>query len=155
MIKAGGALLSFMLVGAALAAGTAGLHAARPATSRTVFISAKRPWTDTGVRVTRGHTFRVTATGSVAWQPGRRKVAPDGLRFVNYVCASAQYGKFPFEARGLNCWGLIGRIGTTDVPFPVGSRLTLKSPSSGKLYLGFNDNVYSDNSGGFTAHVSR
>ena len=52
---------------------------------------------------------------------------------------------------------LIGRIGTlpSDVFFIGGDRGSFRVRTTGRLYLGVNDNFYADNSGSFEVRVSR
>lgn len=117
-------------------------------------ISAKQPWTATGVYLSTGERFAVSARGSARWRPNHKPVSPAGLPFQYFVCASAQYSGHVFTAPGVQCWSLIARIGPNKVPFLVGRNIRLRSPTTGELYLGFNDDVYSDNGGYFEAQVS-
>ena len=48
---------------------------------------------------------------------------------------------------------LIGRIGD-DQPFFIGNRRAVRAPSSGRLYLGVNDDYLDDNSGAFEVMVT-
>jgi RHS repeat-associated protein len=57
------------------------------------------------------------------------------------------------EDPGLACWSLVGRIGADGTPFDVGSAATINA-SAGELYLGVNDNFYSDNSGSWTVEIT-
>ncbi|HZT97064.1 MAG TPA: hypothetical protein VFB34_09525 [Chloroflexota bacterium] len=117
-------------------------------------VYSRQPWTSTSIYLHQGESIKVRAGGSVSWQPHHRRVGPTGLPFNDYLCASAQYSGSAFQAPGINCWSLMARIGQIDVPFFVGSSFHLKSPSGGRLYLGFNDDTYSDNSGSFKVTVT-
>jgi hypothetical protein len=119
-----------------------------------VTIPSRQPWTATGIYLKTGERFTVSATGAASWRPRHRYVGPMGLPFNNYWCARAQYSGQLFTAPGLSCWSLIGHVGDMDVPFWIGKRFRLASPTTGQLYLGFNDNAYGDNSGRFYARVS-
>ncbi len=129
-------------------------HDTRSGRSVTFEVSSKQPWTVSPVTVHQGEIITITASGTISWQPKRRRVTPNGLRFFNYTCASSQYSGIAFQAPGINCWSLVGRIGQTNVSFLVGTSFKLRSPTSGRLYLGFNDNAYSDNSGRFSVTVT-
>lgn len=120
----------------------------------TVSVPSRQAWTPTGVVLRTGERFVVAGSGYISWRPRRKGVSPQGLPFENSVCASAQYSGRLFTAPGLTCWSLIGRIGNTNVPFFVGRKFRLISPTSGQLYLGFNDDAYGDNSGRFVARVT-
>ena len=50
-----------------------------------------------------------------------------------------------------NRGSLIGALG--DVRFRVGRELVTTAPASGTLYLGVNDNEYSDNTGSFDVFI--
>jgi glucose dehydrogenase len=136
--------------------GRAGAAAPVPAVAQaqaTISVSSRQPWTATGIMLKTGERFSVAAAGAASWRPRRKGVSPEGLPFQYSVCASAQYSGRLFTAPGLNCWSLIGRIGNTNVPFLVGRKFRLTSPTAGQLYLGFNDDAYGDNSGHFVARV--
>jgi serine/threonine-protein kinase len=121
-----------------------------------VQVAANVPWTDTGVNVNAGDSVLVTASGQIsvssngfipAKAPGG--FAPD--------CSAAgaiyrtQFGVLP--APRLPCWSLIGKIGGTGV-FEVGMRASFQARSSGRLFLGVNDDSFADNSGLWIAWVS-
>jgi hypothetical protein len=62
-----------------------------------------------------------------------------------------------FISRVFRCWSLIGQIGTGTSPstaFEVGISLTFTASSSGRFYLGVNDNNYPDNTGSWAAVVT-
>ena len=119
-----------------------------------VSVPARQAWTATGLYLATGERFVVSARGAAWWRPKHKSVSPAGLPFQYFVCASAQYSGHVFTAPGVRCWSLIARIGSNNVPFFVGRNLQLRSPTTGELYLGFNDDIYSDNTGYFRAKVS-
>jgi hypothetical protein len=110
----------------------------------TVNVPAINPWTDTGIDVTAGQTISVTASGTITIGPN------------SYSSPAGQAGCVASEsmvAPGLTCYMLVGRIGN-GVPFAVGTNTTWQAAASGRLGLGVNDGIFSDNSGSFTAVVS-
>ncbi len=123
-------------------------------------------WTDTGLDIFAGTELAITATGVVQYGPmGVQVTGPDGGNWDGQ--------KFLPQAVLSNTVvvSLIGKIGgTTDIgtgtPVPegvlgngigfVGSSYDQIIPTTGRLFLGFNDLVgsWGDNSGSFTVSVS-
>ena len=98
----------------------------------------------------------IAATRKLCGDSRLGKPASFSLRFTKSPCAKNQYasGASAWAAPGINCYSLIGRIGTNGVVFLVGPSFQLRSPVAGELYLGFNDDVYWDNGGEFDATVT-
>jgi peptidase A4-like protein len=66
----------------------------------------------------------------------------------NSSCTAGQGSPGP----GLYCYSLIGMIGN-GTPFQLGSSSSFTATSSGRLYLGVNDNVFHDNHASWLANV--
>ena len=136
------------------------------ATGFNLFVSSTVPWFDTGIDVTAGTLVNISASGTVIYGTlPAQTTGPDG---GNY--APPQY----FSDAVLPTTyivSLIGKIGGTTAvgtgtPVPegilgkgpgfVGSSYSQIIPTSGRLFLGFNDRVpsFGDNSGSFTANVT-
>jgi hypothetical protein len=130
---------------AATAVGTSG---AATLNGRTVQVNANRPWTDTGIDVNATDKVAFQANGEITFGRSAGMTAtPDG----NGGFHDARYPdpKVPVGA-------LIGRVGPKGQAFGIGSQTQpLPMPASGRLYLGVNDNDYSDNSGSFTVVVAK
>ncbi len=106
-------------------------------------VTGTREWTDTGVNLSPGARLFIKAIGQIYINPA----APEGPEgdpacepIVMYPVVSAA-----FPAPTLPCWSLVGRIGNGP-PFEIGSS-TLVIATSGRLYLGINDNRLTNNSG--------
>lgn len=113
---------------------------------REVAVRADRAWTDTGITVRAGDVFRVDASGYINWGPNRSDDA-DGE--VNSPYNSGR--PVPNRAGG----ALIGRIGN-GAPFFIGSGVqSFRAGTTGRLYLGINDDYVGDNSGSFRVMVTR
>jgi hypothetical protein len=111
---------------------------------------ANQEWTDTGVTVRSGAAIGISATGAAYLAAVGSSQAPAG----DPSCKPAsRYGAhvFSFPAPQLPCWSLIARIGTGQ-PFEVGSSI-LVTATSGRLYLGVNDNSFSGNTGIWTVKI--
>ena len=117
-------------------------HVASPDASMTVTVDAKHPWVDSGLIVRKGERLTFQAEGTIQWGSKPDEVAgPEGH--------DAKAGK-------LGKGGLIGRVGYSGKPFPIGSvRMPIAMPKSGKLFLGINDFIFSDNAGSFAVKISR
>jgi hypothetical protein len=110
-----------------------------------ISVSATERWTDTGLTVRAGDSVSVEADGTIqmsgdrgdtAEPAGGRRNAPEAL------------------VRNARAGTLIARIGN-GAPFAVGARRTIaRAPTSGRLYLGVNDDYLEDNEGQFNAIVS-
>jgi hypothetical protein len=109
-------------------------------------VRADRQWTDTGITVRAGDTLRFDASGVINWGPGRQD-SPEGELNSPYNANRP----IPNRAGG----ALIGRIGTgmSDVFFIGSDRGTFRARTSGRLYLGVNDDYIQDNSGSFRVIV--
>ena len=102
-----------------------------------------QPWTDSGVDVRVGQTIYFEAQGRVRW--GRdRQDGPAGER------NSPSNPNRPMGNR--NAAALIGKIGN-DMFFIGDDTGPVRMRSSGRLYLGVNDDVLTDNSGNFRVVV--
>jgi len=110
--------------------------------ARTVSVSARQRWVDTGIDVRAGDYLDVTATGRAMWAPGTY-TDPNGQGGAG--------GNAPLPGAGAG--GLIGRIGESQAFF-VGANLEgHRITSAGRLYLMVNDDVLDDNQGQFRAQV--
>jgi hypothetical protein len=118
------------------------------ARARAVTVSARRPWTDTGLDVRTGEILSFSTEGTIQWGPGRED-GPAGE--INAPIDNRR----PIPARPGGA--LIGRIGTSssDVFFIGDDRGSFRVRNGGRLYLGVNDDTFTDNSGSFQVRISR
>lgn len=124
------------------------LAGGRPAgmRERQVIVSADVPWNDAGVDVRAGQTIYFEAQGQVRWGRDRRD-GPAGER------NSPANPNRPMGNR--NAAALIGKVGdSSNDYFFIGDETgPIRMRSSGRLYLGVNDDVLTDNSGNFRVVV--
>ena len=123
--------------------------AAAPPTDSHVYTvgSLTVPGVDTGLVVKQGQPVTVTATG--VFCPGTGFCSgPDGTSLGNSM--DTTYGGFVLP--GAPAYGLVGRVGTGPWVH-VGSGPTTLS-GKGVLVFAVNDDLFPDNTGGFTATVS-
>lgn len=108
---------------------------------RSVTVPASDHWTDTGIEVRAGQEIYFNASGKVTWGKDRRD-GPDGER------GSPRNPGRPLPNRPGAA--LIGKVGGSGDPFYVGDdQGAIRVRSSGRLYLGINDDFLADNSGAF------
>ncbi|HWI18054.1 MAG TPA: LecA/PA-IL family lectin [Vicinamibacterales bacterium] len=108
-----------------------------------IIVSADVAWNDSGIDVRAGQTVFFEAQGRVRW--GRdRQDGPAGER------NSPSNPNRPMGNR--NAAALIGRIGN-DMFFIGDDTGPVRMRSSGRLFLGVNDDVLTDNSGNFRVVV--
>jgi hypothetical protein len=112
---------------------------------RQVIVSADVPFNDAGIDVRAGQTIYFSAQGEVRWGRDRRD-GPDGEK------NSPPNPGRPMPNR--NAAALIGRIGNGNDLFYIGNDTgPIRVRSSGRLYLGVNDDFLQDNSGNFRVVV--
>ena len=112
---------------------------------RQTIVSADVPWNDSGIDVRAGQTIYFEAHGQVRWGRDRRD-GPAGER------NSPSNPNRPMGNR--NAAALIGKIGSGNDLFFIGDDTgPIRARSSGRLYLGINDDVLTENSGNFRVVV--
>ncbi|MGQ0734082.1 MAG: hypothetical protein ACT4QD_10535 [Acidobacteriota bacterium] len=113
---------------------------------RQVIVSADVAWNDAGVDVRAGQTVYFEAVGNVRWGRDRRD-GPEGER------DSPPNPGRPMPNRPAAA--LIGKVGnaSNDFFFIGGEQGGIRVRSSGRLYLGVNDDFLADNSGNFRVVV--
>lgn len=110
---------------------------------RQIIVSGDVDWNDAGIDVRAGQTLYFEATGQVRWGKDRRD-GPAGER------NSPPNPNRPMGNR--NAAALIGKIGN-DMFFIGDDTGPVRVRTSGRLQLGVNDDVLTDNSGNFRVVV--
>jgi hypothetical protein len=113
---------------------------------RQIMVAANVQWVDTNITVQSGQNVFFEASGEVRWGPSRRD-GPAGEQ------NSPMNPNRPIPNR--QAAALIGRVGenSTDYFFIGDDRAPVRMRSSGRLFLGVNDDVLQDNSGSFRVVV--
>jgi hypothetical protein len=113
---------------------------------RQAVVSANVQWNDTGIDVRAGQTIYFEATGEVRWGRDRRD-GPEGENNSPFN-ANRPMSNRPAAA-------LIGKVGNSsnDYFFIGNDRGPVRVRSSGRLYLGVNDDFINDNTGNFRVVV--
>jgi hypothetical protein len=113
---------------------------------RSIVVSADVAFIDTGIDVRSGQEVYVRASGQVRWGPNR-KDGPAGEK------NSPENRARPIPNRPAAA--LIGRVGgsSRDAFFIGSDEGAIRVRSSGRLFLGINDDVLDDNSGNFRVIV--
>jgi hypothetical protein len=112
---------------------------------RQVNVTAREAWSDTGIDVRAGQQIYFEASGETRWGPNRR----DGAGGENNSPYNA--GRPLPDRPGA---ALLGRIGERDLFFIGDQAGPFRVRSSGRLYLGINDDVLTDNSGALRVTIS-
>jgi hypothetical protein len=117
------------------------------ATGSGISVSARQPWTPTGLTVRKGEVLTFNTTGEVQLSTDSNDIAgpagsKTGRRATNAPLPNALAG------------ALIGRIGNGP-PFAIGNQTTITAPASGQLFLGVNDDGFDDNRGEFRVEITR
>jgi hypothetical protein len=113
---------------------------------RQIIVPANMAWTDTNIEIRAGQQVFFEANGEIRWGPGRRD-GPEGEQ------NSPVNNNRPMPNRPAAA--LIGRVGAgSQDNFYIGAdRGGIRMRSSGRLFLGLNDDVLSDNTGYFRVVV--
>lgn len=116
-----------------------------------VTVPARDRWTKTSVEVRQGDTISFLATGQIRWsnRSSEQLVGPNGSTSK----LKARLGSYPVPTMGAGA--LIAKIGPKGTPFAVGERTAITAPTTGTVYLGINDNFFSDNSGTFQVTITK
>ena len=130
-------------------AGNRGARASDGRRGRMITVSATTRWTDSGIDVIAGDVISFSIAGTVSLGDDRSLGAEGDLDAV----ARAPRRPMPDRPAG----ALIGRIGTSpDDTFFIGAeRLPFRVRTSGRLYLGVNDDTLDDDDGAFQVAVTR
>jgi hypothetical protein len=120
---------------------------ARGLREKEVRVLANRAWTDTGIDVRRRQEIYFSSSGKIRWGKGRRDDA--GGEGGDHYNPNRPIPRRPAAA-------LIGKIGrnSTDYFFIGEDEGPFRMRSSGRLFLGVNDDYLRDNSGAFRVSVS-
>ena len=116
-----------------------------------VAISGNQAWTDTGIDLESGATIEIIAEGQITISANRR-TGPDGDRNAN-----ARTSIYPLQSSGVG--SLIAKIryrnGSDSRPRFIGSsdQRRLGSGEYGRLFIGVNDDVFSDNGGSYRVTI--
>jgi len=110
-----------------------------------VMVVANAAWTDTGIDLESGQNVYFEANSEIRWG-GNRTASPSGENNSRNNPARPM----PNRAGA----ALIGRVGPSSDPFFVGNeRGAIRVRGAGRLFLGINDDVLSDNTGYFRVVV--
>ncbi|MBP8973414.1 MAG: serine/threonine protein kinase [Anaerolineae bacterium] len=116
--------------------------------STEITVSSSHRQTDTGMSITAGQWVTIEHVEGT-WRAGALStwplVGPQGDPQVS--------GKASFPVPGARIMSLVGGIGSYQ-PFFVGESITFQSSVSGTLWLGANDDSFTDNHGSLTVHVT-
>jgi hypothetical protein len=112
--------------------------------SSPVTVDGTKPWTDTGIDVSKGDLVEVTATGSV-FHNEFASTGPEGIPNTPLLAT-------PLPSA--NHAGLLGRVAQDGAPFFVGASSTFTADRDGRLFLGINDGGLENNRGQWDATVT-
>ena len=124
-----------------------------PTDDVTTSVVPTQGWTATGVTLRAGTDVAIRASGHIRFgQQPIDRMAPAGLPRGPQCEAVAGPGA-QWVAPGLDCYALIGRIGSGE-PFVIGNGASIDVVADGELMLAANDNNFADNSGAWSVAVS-
>ncbi len=126
--------------------GTAGGFGGVGTSGQLITVNPTQRWTDTGMWVEAGDMVTIDAEGSIQMSSDAGDTATP---------AGSRTGRRAADApmRNLSAGLLLARIGNAGV-FAAGDRRTARTPVSGVLYLGVNDDFLEDNRGEYRVSVT-
>jgi len=119
-----------------------------PATGGGVSVSPRQPWTSTGLTFRKGEVITLNTTGEVQLSGDTNDIAGSAGSKSGRRATNSQMPGVPAGA-------LLGRMGTSGQPFPLGNATTLTIPADGVLFFGINDDGFDDNHGEFRVEITR
>jgi hypothetical protein len=124
--------------------------AATPTNTLDVKVDGSKRWVDSGMDVAAGDKLHITATGTVDFtdNPGVGPAgAPRGWK------DTLRDLSVPSAGRG----ALVGQVGNdrAATPFSIGANGTITVLTSGRLYLGINQDSYFAPTGSYSVHIDR
>jgi outer membrane biosynthesis protein TonB len=129
----------------------------QPPTTRQVAVKSDQAWTDTGIDLSGTDTAAILASGKirVVADPRLALQQPGGF-YPHCARAKELFGQplAAVPAPNLNCWSLIGRVGPAGTIFEIGVQGAVPARSAGRLFLGVNDDNYTDNAGAWSAVIT-
>jgi serine/threonine-protein kinase len=136
---------------------TVPVSVSQPPTTLTLSVKSDQAWNDTGIVLRAGDTASIVARGTIRVAADKRlAVQQPGGFYPNCGRARELFGQplGAVPAPGLSCWSLIGRVGPQGAIFEVGVQGQAPAGSAGRLFLGVNDDDYTDNSGVWSAVIT-
>ena len=120
--------------------------------TKKVKVTPVQLWTDTGLDLKGGQSVEITAEGEMFINE-KNVSSPGGLVDPSIAPIKKLFWKKSNVTAEADHGALIGKVGEKGKPFLVGHACTFKTESKGRLYLGFNDKDYHDNSGAYKVKV--
>jgi WD40 repeat protein/serine/threonine protein kinase len=112
----------------------------------TVQVEANQPWQDTGVDVPAGASLTISVDVQSRWMKKGRKSGCTGRGLEHLDSDRTVLPEAP-----LLC--LLGRVGSEDPPFMVGTLRTVQAKTGGRLFLQANDLDLAQNTGTLTVEI--
>jgi len=111
-----------------------------------IAVPANQQWTDSGINVRQGQRVRFSARGEAQLSTNAKdRAIPQG----SLTGRRASGGPLPQELAG----ALVARVGNGQ-PFAISNFAEVTISENGRLWLGINDDVVADNSGGYRVEVT-
>jgi hypothetical protein len=136
-----------VVYGSILASSNPSSPAAVGTSGANVRIPGNQQWVPTGFNVRRGETLHFNTTGEVMWSPDAADRATAAGAATGRRSGAPPVGAAPGGA-------LIARV-DNGKPFLIGNQGSVRMPANGQLYLGINDDIFTDNAGDFYVQISR
>jgi hypothetical protein len=143
------ALVMAVSLGASASAATGDLVVPVTVLPRSVFV-------DAGIALRTGERVTINASGRINFGgPRIAAMTPSGIAWgpACEAIARRKAHNTPWPAPGLQCWSLVGRIGSGP-KFEIGTLRSLQVTQAGELFLGVNDNDLADNTGTWSVTVT-
>ena len=119
--------------------------------SKVVVVSAEQQWTNTNIDIVSGEDITIIVDGIASHGSAP---SPQYLGWTGPERWGAEFSP-SFPAPNISAFSIIGKIGELGTPFYIGKAISYKVNKSGRLYLGFNDDNFSNNYGYYIAFITK
>ena len=118
--------------------------------SKVVIVSAEQQWTNTNIDIISGEDMTIIIDGmaSDGSGPNTQNIGWTGPEGWGKIISLSN-----FPAANISAYSVIGKIGESGIPFYVGKAISYKANKSGRLFLGYNDDNFSNNYGYFVSFI--
>lgn len=128
------------------APGTIGALGGNQVAGQTIRVNSQQRWTDTGITVRQGDIIRFQSSGQIQLSDNSSDMAGTAGALSRRMAPDA-------PITGVFAGALIGVI-QGQPAFAIGDQSQITAPSSGKLFLGVNDDYLQDNRGEFVVTLT-
>jgi len=115
-----------------------------------IIINAEELWTNTNIDVSVGEDITIIVDGMASHGSGPN---PQYQGWTGPEGWGGEINASSYPAPNLSAYCIIGKVGNDGTPFYVGKAVSYKVNKAGRLFLGFNDDNFSNNYGYYIGFI--